>query len=181
MFVCAHAWMHAWMHTSLHGRTEHGMHECSGCYCTLRCDSSAIKVTPVGFEPTPFRNGALSHRLRPLGQSVSGKSIMLVGHVKRPGLFQPDPRRWRLRAQAFEISGYFQIFQNIRILFLFSKNWDPGVLSLHVPEVFAIGQLPWPLEKTWSFPQDLGKGLVFWKRPGLFQKTPKTHARDALH
>ena len=28
------------------------------------------KVTPVGFEPTPFRNGALSHRLGPLGQSV---------------------------------------------------------------------------------------------------------------
>ena len=27
-------------------------------------------MTPVGFEPTPFRNGALSHRLRPLGQSV---------------------------------------------------------------------------------------------------------------
>ena len=24
----------------------------------------------VGFEPTPFRNGALSHRLRPLGQTV---------------------------------------------------------------------------------------------------------------
>ena len=30
------------------------------------------KVTPVGFEPTPLRNGALSHRLRPLGQSVLG-------------------------------------------------------------------------------------------------------------
>ena len=29
-----------------------------------------LKMTPVGFEPTPFRNGALSHRLRPLGQSV---------------------------------------------------------------------------------------------------------------
>ena len=29
-----------------------------------------FKMTPVGFEPTPFRNGALSHRLRPLGQSV---------------------------------------------------------------------------------------------------------------
>ena len=27
-------------------------------------------MTPVGFKPTPFRNGALSHRLRPLGQSV---------------------------------------------------------------------------------------------------------------
>ena len=27
-------------------------------------------MTPVGFEPTPFRNGALSHRFRPLGQSV---------------------------------------------------------------------------------------------------------------
>ena len=24
----------------------------------------------MGFEPTPFRNGALSHRLRPLGQTV---------------------------------------------------------------------------------------------------------------
>ena len=27
-------------------------------------------MMPVGFEPTPLRNGALSHRLRPLGQSV---------------------------------------------------------------------------------------------------------------
>ena len=27
-------------------------------------------LTAVGFEPTPFRNGALSHRLRPLGQTV---------------------------------------------------------------------------------------------------------------
>ena len=28
-------------------------------------------MTAVGFEPTPLRNGALSHRLRPLGQTVS--------------------------------------------------------------------------------------------------------------
>ena len=27
-------------------------------------------MTPVGFEPTPFRTGALSQRLRPLGQTV---------------------------------------------------------------------------------------------------------------
>ena len=27
-------------------------------------------LTAVGFEPTPLRNGALSHRLRPLGQAV---------------------------------------------------------------------------------------------------------------
>ena len=27
-------------------------------------------MTAVGFEPTPLRNGALSHRLRPLGQTV---------------------------------------------------------------------------------------------------------------
>ena len=59
-----------------------GMYEYLGCYHTLRCDSSVIKMTPVGFEPTPFRNGALNHRLRPLGQSVSGKSTMLVGLVK---------------------------------------------------------------------------------------------------
>ena len=35
-----------------------------------RTEGVVEKVTPVGFEPTPFRNGALSHRLRPLGQSV---------------------------------------------------------------------------------------------------------------
>ena len=29
-----------------------------------------VKMKAVGFEPTPFRNGALSHRLRPLGQTV---------------------------------------------------------------------------------------------------------------
>ena len=35
--------------------------------CPLRLQTS---MTAVGFEPTPFRNGALSHRLRPLGQTV---------------------------------------------------------------------------------------------------------------
>ena len=28
-------------------------------------------MTAVGFEPTPFRTGAWSQRLRPLGQTVS--------------------------------------------------------------------------------------------------------------
>ena len=31
-------------------------------------------MTPVGFEPTPLRTGALSQRLRPLGQSVPNVS-----------------------------------------------------------------------------------------------------------
>ena len=35
-------------------------------------------MTPVGFEPTPLRNGALSHRLRPLGQSVLGCRLTFV-------------------------------------------------------------------------------------------------------
>ena len=39
------------------------------------------KVTAVGFEPTPFRNGALSHRLRPLGQTV-----LLVIDDRRSGV-----------------------------------------------------------------------------------------------
>ena len=30
-----------------------------------------LKMTAVGFEPTPFRTGAWSQRLRPLGQTVS--------------------------------------------------------------------------------------------------------------
>jgi hypothetical protein len=41
-------------------------HVCS----TSRRRAKPNKMTPVGFEPTPSRNGALSHRLRPLGQSV---------------------------------------------------------------------------------------------------------------
>jgi hypothetical protein len=41
-------------------------HVCS----TSRRRAKPNKMTPVGFEPTPFRNGALSHRLRPLGHSV---------------------------------------------------------------------------------------------------------------
>ena len=45
---------------------------------TATCDKPGgrcvAKMTPVGFEPTPFRNGALSHRLRPLGQSVHARS-----------------------------------------------------------------------------------------------------------
>ena len=41
---------------------------------TLSCNF--VKMTPVGFEPTPFRNGALSHRLRPLGQSVSDGAVI---------------------------------------------------------------------------------------------------------
>ena len=32
------------------------------------------KVTAVGFEPTPLRTGALSQRLRPLGQTVLSRS-----------------------------------------------------------------------------------------------------------
>ena len=45
------------------------------------------RVTPVGFEPTPWRNGALSHRLRPLGQSVhvglSGALVLRQLHLRR--------------------------------------------------------------------------------------------------
>ena len=36
------------------------------------------KVTAVGFEPTPLRTGALSQRLRPLGQTV-----MLTKHPSK--------------------------------------------------------------------------------------------------
>ena len=44
----------------------------------LRTRKALRNVTAVGFEPTPFRNGALSHRLRPLGQTV-----MLCGKLHR--------------------------------------------------------------------------------------------------
>jgi hypothetical protein len=41
-------------------------------------------MTPVGFEPTPLRTGALSQRLRPLGQSV------LVSMCEFPGTYKND-------------------------------------------------------------------------------------------
>ena len=62
--------------------------------------SHVAKVTPVGFEPTPFRNGALSHRLRPLGQSVSvNRMTILTWHTPlqasapRNDRFAPKPLR----------------------------------------------------------------------------------------
>ena len=45
-------------------------HVCSTSWRRIAPD----KMTPVGSEPTPFRNGALSHRLRLLGQSVPDKT-----------------------------------------------------------------------------------------------------------
>ena len=41
-----------------------------GGICTLEFCVSKGKVTAVGFESTPLRDGALSLRLRPLGQTV---------------------------------------------------------------------------------------------------------------
>ena len=43
-------------------------------------------LTAVGFEPTPLRNGALSHRLRPLGQTVLRESSTTTRNlqVKNP-------------------------------------------------------------------------------------------------
>ena len=38
----------------------------------------------MGFEPTPSRNGALSHRLRPLGQSVDVCGVSCRVHKRRP-------------------------------------------------------------------------------------------------
>ena len=39
-------------------------------------DCSATSVTAVGFEPTPLRTGALSQRLRPLGQTVLNYGLL---------------------------------------------------------------------------------------------------------
>ena len=48
--------------------------------CHSSCD--AKEMTAVGFEPTPFRTGALSQRLRPLGQTVLG--LHLLVHIAVP-------------------------------------------------------------------------------------------------
>ena len=48
--------------------------------CHSSCDAKGM--TAVGFEPTPFRTGALSQRLRPLGQTVSG--LHLLVHIAVP-------------------------------------------------------------------------------------------------
>ena len=42
-----------------------------GLFFCVGFDNFCIaEMTAVGFEPTPLRNGALSYRLRPLGQTV---------------------------------------------------------------------------------------------------------------
>ena len=53
------------------GREGCKMHPCQG-----REPWQIAKVTAVGFEPTPLRTGALSQRLRPLGQTVMLCSLL---------------------------------------------------------------------------------------------------------
>ena len=43
------------------------------------------QMTAVGFEPTPLRTGALSQRLRPLGQSVLAALLMCSAGSLRNG------------------------------------------------------------------------------------------------
>ena len=56
-----------------HHQPDSDNHHCwrslSGCSTSARAHKAAC-VTAVGFEPTPLRTGALSQRLRPLGQTV---------------------------------------------------------------------------------------------------------------
>ena len=40
-------------------------------------------MTAVGFEPTPLRNGALRHRLRPLDQTVSLDMMKLLFYPRK--------------------------------------------------------------------------------------------------
>ena len=56
-----------------HTPTAHASSACGPCRAHThsgRAHALCSHMTAVGFEPTPFRNGALSHRLRPLGQTV---------------------------------------------------------------------------------------------------------------
>ena len=56
------------------------------------------KMTPVGFENTPFRNGTLSDRLRPVGQMVFcmlqlASSVLAWLGVKR------KPQLWKVKGK----------------------------------------------------------------------------------
>ena len=62
---------------SAHDRPKHHRAQADAKQSCQSCRASAWMLgdmTPVGLEPTPFRTGALSQRLRPLGQSVLGAS-----------------------------------------------------------------------------------------------------------
>ncbi len=54
---------------------------------TILCARGVQNVTAVGFEPTPFRTGALSQRLRPLGQTV-----LRIWHERRAYFQHPHAR-----------------------------------------------------------------------------------------
>ena len=57
---------------------------CHERHFAFAADAKNMVMTAVGFEPTPFRTGAWSQRLRPLGQTVSAT---LLGH---PGQETPS-------------------------------------------------------------------------------------------
>ena len=97
-FVCLHragacftcstedGWARSWRSTfsSVLGRKAHiESHIQRQCDFVRkgRCDHD--NVTAVGFEPTPLRTGALSQRLRPLGQTVLIEK-QLRTHIRTP-------------------------------------------------------------------------------------------------
>jgi hypothetical protein len=89
-------------------------------------------MTPVGFEPTPFRNGALSDRLKPLGQSVLGVFCKALhtpelgrpqGATSRDG--KGDRRSARLFLCALRLRNAFRFDgpRAFRVTSTFSLRW----------------------------------------------------------
>ena len=56
------------------------------------------RMTSVGFEPTPFQNGALSHRLRLLGQNV-----LLLDDLRPPRRLEVGGKL--LKAEGLKVGG----------------------------------------------------------------------------
>ena len=119
-------------------------------------------LTAVGFEPTPLRNGALSHSLRPLGQTVtskrSGVNIQAaVSHALSP---------WRtdgcgVRADAL-------------------TEWRPLLT-----ERFQIAFVQYPLEAFWKHSGSLWKPSgsfleAFWKPSGSLLEALWKHSGSLL-
>ena len=55
---------------------ERNRHSNRTAYTDSRREGREQKMSTVGFEPTPFRNAALTHRLRPLGQIDTERDIV---------------------------------------------------------------------------------------------------------
>ena len=117
----------------------------------LHLSVGCVGMTAVGFAPTPSRNGALSHRLRPLGRTVhvmlprcehDGFCHWLVRGEAPPFLLQGSPTQDAPFTSRI-LSRKFSLVTRVSLMRLARFPW-PRKDDTHRSVTAFFSRFPWP-------------------------------------